>query len=159
MAGTRYESFMQKINRSRFRARTSRAAWLPVAALLVVSSGESAHADGCTKTLDYILNDLAGALPRPAAAYQKQFQVCTQTRSIANIRDAYILKDGAIAVIARDNSVFATAATLADFCRQFPHNTLHFISRREVRAGLTTGLIVMMESNSSTSCEKIMGKQ
>lgn len=133
---------------------------LPIAALLLVGLGSAAHAaDGCTKTLDYILNDLAGELPRPAAAYQKQFQVCTQTRSIANIRDAYILKDGGIAVIARDNSVFATAATLADFCRQFPHNTLYFISRREVRKGLTTGLIVMMESNSSTSCEKIVGKR
>jgi len=107
----------------------------------------------------FIFNDLAGALPRPTKAYQTQFEVCTQTRSIANIREAYLLKDGGIAVIARDNSVFATAATLADFCRRFPHNTLHFISRREVKAGLTTGLIVMMDSNRSTSCEKIMGKQ
>jgi hypothetical protein len=135
-------------------------AWLLVAVLLIVGSGQTAHAaDGCTKSLDYILNNLAGELPRPGTAYQKQFQVCTQTRSIANIRDAYLLKDGGIAVIARDKSVFATAATLADFCRQFPHNTLHFISGREVRKGLTTGLIVMMESNSSTSCEKIMGKR
>jgi hypothetical protein len=140
--------------------RANRLAWLPVAVLLVVCLGQTARAaDGCIKTLDYILNNLAGELPRPTAAYQKQFQVCTQTRSIANIRDAYLLKDGGIAVIARDNSVFATATTLADFCRQFPHNTLHFISRREVRKGLTTGLIVMMESNSSTSCEKIMGKR
>ena len=132
---------------------------LPIAVLLVVGLGQAARADGCTKSLEYILNDLVGGLPRPAAAYQKQLQVCTQTRSIANIRDAFILKDGGIAVIARDNSVFATAATLADFCRQFPHNTLHFIGRREVKAGLTTGLIVMMDSNGSTSCEKIMGKQ
>ena len=150
---------MQRINHSSFRARTSSTACLPIAVLLVLGLAQAAYADGCAKSLDYILNGLAGELPRPAAAYQRQFRVCTQTRSIANIRDAYLLKDGGIAVIARDNSVFATAAALADFCRQFPHNTLHFINRREARAGLTTGLIVMMESNSSTSCEKIMGKR
>lgn len=151
---------MQRIDRNSSKAKTNRMARLPIAILLVVGLVRTTHAaDGCTKSLDYILNNLAGDLPRPAAAYQKQFQVCTQTRSIANIRDAYLLKDGGIGVIARDNSVFATAAALADFCRQFPHNTLHFISRRDMRKGLTTGLIVMMESNSSTSCEKIVGKR
>lgn len=133
--------------------------WLPIAVLLVAASGQVAYADGCGKSLDYILNDLAGELPRPAAAYQNRFQVCTQALSLANIRDAYLLKDGGIAVIAKDNSVFATATTLAEFCRQFPHDTLHFITRREVRKGLTIGLIVMMTPDSSTSCEKIMGKR
>ena len=134
-------------------------AWALIAVPLVVGSIQVARADGCAKSLDYILNNLAGELPRPAAAYQNRFEVCTQALSLANIRDAYLLKDGGIAVIAKDNSVFATATTLAEFCRQFPHDTLHFISRREVRKGLTIGLIAMMTSDSSTSCEKIMGKR
>ena len=129
-----------------------------VAASLIVCAAGPACADGCARSLDYILNDLAGELPRPAATYRGLFDVCAETLAIANVRDAYLMKDGGIAILPKKNSVFATANTMAAFCRKFPHNTPHFITRRESQHGLTTGLVVMMRSNSSDSCQKIVEK-
>jgi hypothetical protein len=78
---------------------------------------------------------------------------------MANVREAYLLRDGGIAVIPKNYSVFATASTLAEFCRKFPNNTLRFISRKEVQHGLTTGLVVTLPSANSTACQKIMGEK
>jgi hypothetical protein len=132
--------------------------WL-TAALVTVFAGGPACADGCARSLDYILNDLAGELPRPAAAYRTLFDVCAQTLAIVNVHDAYLMKDGGIAILPKKDSVFATANTMAAFCRKFPHNTPHFITRRESQHGLTTGLVVMMRSVNSDSCQKIMDEK
>jgi hypothetical protein len=130
-----------------------------LAVLLIVSFGQAAHADSCAKSRDYILNNLAGDLPRPSASYQDLFQVCLQTLRLGNVRDAYLLKDGGIAIIAKKTSISATAETLADFCRKFPRKTLRIISTRDTQRGLTTGLVVLMRSTDLTSCQKIIGGQ
>ena len=54
---------------------------------------------------------------------------------------------------------FDTAGTLADFCRQNPRATLRFITPREARKGLTTGLVVLMSSQDADPCQKILGQQ
>ena len=131
--------------------------WL-VAVLTVVCFSFAARADSCNKSLDYILNDFAGELPRPAIAYQGLLKVCLQTLTIANVKDAYVLRDGGIAVIPKNDSIFATASMLSEFCRKFPRGTLRFITRREVRRGFTTGLIVLMSSANTSSCRKIWGE-
>jgi len=78
---------------------------------------------------------------------------------MANVKEAYVLKNGGIAVIPKNDSVFGTANILADFCRKFPRNVLRFITRREVRQGLTTGLVVLMSSANSDLCNEIRGKR
>jgi hypothetical protein len=132
--------------------------WM-LAALLILGCGNLAHADSCSKSRDYILNNLSGDLPRSAASYQDIFQACLQTLRIANVRDAFVLKDGGIAVLAKNNTIYATAETLSDFCRAFPRRTLRIITEREMRRGLTTGLVVLMSSADQTSCPKIMGEE
>lgn len=130
-----------------------------LATLLIVCFGHVARADGCAKSLDYILDGLAGELPQPAMAYRNLLKVCLQTSTMANVKESYILRDGGIAVIAKDDFVFATAITLADFCRTFPRSTIRFITRKEVREGLTTGLVVLKSSVNSDLCEKIRGER
>ena len=132
--------------------------WL-AALLLVFFAGNAAHADSCSRSLDYILNDLAGELPEPGTAYQSLLNVCLKTLDLNNVKDAYVLKDGGIAVLPKSNSLIATAGTLADFCRQNPRATLRFITPREARKGLTTGLVVLMSSQDADPCQKILGQQ
>jgi hypothetical protein len=127
--------------------------------LLALSFSQSARADGCAKSLDYILNNFAGELQKPSTTYRLLLDVCARTLPMANVREAYLLRDGGIAVVPKNNSVFATASTLADFCRKFPNNTLRFVTRKEVQHGLTTGFVVMLSSGSSTPCQKIMGEK
>jgi hypothetical protein len=132
--------------------------WL-AALLLVFFAGNAAHAESCTRSLDYILNDLVGDLPEPGQAYQGLFRVCLQTLELNNVDDAYVLKDGGIAVLPKDNSLIATASTLSAFCRQNPRATLRFITPREKSKGLTTGLVVLMSSQDADPCQKILGTQ
>jgi hypothetical protein len=132
--------------------------WL-AALLFVVFAGNAAYAESCTRSLDYILNDLAGELPQPGASYQGLLNICLKTLDLNNVKDAYVLKDGGIAVVPKNNSIIATAGTLADFCRKNPRATLRFITPREVRKGLTTGLVVLMTSQDADPCQKILGQQ
>jgi hypothetical protein len=132
--------------------------WL-LAIILVLCFGQIARAESCAKSLDYILNDLPGDLPEPPVAYRNLLNVCLQTSIMANVKEAYVLKNGGIAVIPKNDSVFGTANILADFCRKFPRNVLRFITRREVRQGLTTGLVVLMSSANSDLCNEIRGKR
>jgi hypothetical protein len=74
-----------------------------------------------------------------------------------NVKDAYVLKDGGIAIIPVRNTVAATAQTLAQFCRRFPKGVARFIAPREERKAFTVGLVVMMSSTGATSCRKING--
>lgn len=132
--------------------------WLAVLLLLLVPA-QAARAESCGKSLDYILNDLPGGLPQPAAAYRSLLQTCLQAMTIDNVQDAYILRDGGIAVVPKRASVLATAETLAVFCRKFPQRTLRFITRSEARRGLTTGLVVLMSSAGAEPCAQIMGER
>jgi hypothetical protein len=127
------------------------------ATLLILVCLQPAKAASCDKSLDYILNDVTGELPQPGPAYRDLLKTCLQTLSMENVRDAYILRDGGIAVLPKKSSVLATAQTLAEFCRKFPRGTLRFITPGESRHGLTTGLVVLMSSTSAEPCEKIQG--
>jgi hypothetical protein len=131
--------------------------WL-IAVWVVVGFGQLAWADNCAKSRDYILNDLAGDLPQPAKAYQDLYQVCLQTLQLNNVHDAYVLRDGGIAVVANKDTLVATAETLSDFCRRFPRRTLRIISPQEKRKGLTPGLVALMSSADRTSCRQIIGQ-
>ena len=132
---------------------------LALALVLLVGLAAPASADSCQKSLDYIMRNLSGELPQPGAAYQILLQTCLQTLLLSNVKDAYILKDGGIAAVARNPGVFATAQTLAAFCRKFPRATLRIVTPREARRGLTTGRAVLMASDASQSCKKIVGDE
>jgi hypothetical protein len=136
-----------------------RSAAAAAAILLTVGLVRPAAADNCAKSLDYLMNDLAGELPQGAEAYRNLLQTCVQTLAIDNVQDAYILRDGGIAVIPKQSSVLATAQTLAAFCRRFPRRTLRFITPGERRKGLTTGLVVLMSSTNTEPCSRIVGER
>lgn len=117
----------------------------------------SAQAASCGKSRDYLLGDLAGDLPEPPQAYQDLFKMCMATTAMSNVKDAFILKDGGIAVTVKQDSVAATAGTLSTFCTAYPRGTLRFITRKELPQAKSIGQVVLMSSTSSTPCRKIMG--
>jgi hypothetical protein len=125
------------------------------AMLLIFASG--AHAEGCGDSRDYLLSDLGGELPMPPQAYADLFKECLATASMSNVKAAFILRDGAIAVLPKQNNVAATAATLSQFCDIYPRATLHFLTEKEQRDVASIGLIVRIKSTSSTPCQKIKG--
>ena len=137
----------------------------PAALMLMIAAGASslagpaAAADSCARSRDYLLGGLAGELPQGAQAYKQLFNTCIATAELANVKDAFILKDGGIGVIAKNNSVSATAATLADFCRRFPRATLRFISQKELSRAVTIAQTVVLSSGGITSCRKIRGSE
>lgn len=116
-----------------------------------------AAADNCARSRDHLLSGLAGDLPQGSQAYRQLFNVCIAAADLANVRDAFILKDGGIGVIAKNDSVGATAATLSEFCRRFPRATLRFVSRKDLSRAKTVSRRVELSSGSTTSCRKIMG--
>jgi hypothetical protein len=124
--------------------------------LLVLTAG-AAQADNCNKSREYLLGGLAGDLTMPPQAYEGLFKVCTATAAMPNVKDAYILKDGGIAVIPKQDTIPATAATLSRFCETNPRATLRFISRKELLLIKSTSSVVQMSSDAATSCKKIKG--
>jgi hypothetical protein len=135
---------------------TARATLLATALLACSASGALA-ADGCAKSRDYILEGMAGDLTRSARTYQDLFKVCMQTLALPNVKDAYILKAGLIAIDPQRNTVMATASTLAQFCRRFPHSTARIFTVDEQRQPSTVGLIVLMPALRAKSCQSIRG--
>ena len=65
--------------------------------------------------------------------------------------------DGGIAVIPKQDTVAATAATLSQFCDAHPRSTLHFLTEKELLEHKSIVAIVKISSTSSTSCQKIKG--
>lgn len=130
---------------------------LMAAALLASLGATSAYADSCSKSRDYLLGGLAGELVMPPQAYQGLFKTCLATSKMSNVRDAFILKDGGIAVIPKQDSIAATAGTLSTFCNTYPTGTLRFITRKDQKLGVSVSRIVKMSSTSSTSCKAIKG--
>lgn len=127
--------------------------------VLLISFGlaSPAVAESCTQSREYLLEGLAGDLLVPAANYRSLFKVCIAASTLANVKDAYVLKDGGIAIVPKNNSITATAETLAEFCERFPKSRARFINPREQRGRLTVGLVVMLSSTDSTSCKTIHG--
>jgi hypothetical protein len=126
-----------------------------IAMLLIVANG--AHAESCGASRDYLLSDLGGELTMPPQAYTGLFKECLATAAMSNVKAAFILRDGAIAVLPKQNNVAATAATLSQFCDTYPRATLHFLTEKEQRDVASMGLIVRIKSTSSTPCQKIKG--
>jgi hypothetical protein len=127
-----------------------------IAIFLALAAG-TARADNCSKSREYLLGSLGGDLALPPQAYEDLFKVCLAAATMANVRDAYILKDGGIAVIPKQDSIAATAATLSQFCDAYPRSTLHFLTHKELREDKSIVAVVRISSTSSTSCQKIKG--
>jgi hypothetical protein len=129
-----------------------------IAVLLALGSGAArAENDNCRRSREYLLGSLSGDTTLPPQAYNDLFKICTATVALPNIRDAYILKDGGIAVVAKQDSIPATAATLSQFCDAYPHGVLRFLTRKEMLQAKSIVSIVQMSSTSSTPCKKIKG--
>lgn len=126
-------------------------------AIMMIAGNGAAYAESCTKSRDYLLGSLAGDLMQPPQAYQGLLKVCFATAAMSNVKDAYILRDGGIAVIPKQDSVPATAATLSAFCDAYPRNTLRFLSRTDLQLANTMTRIVQLSSTGSTPCRRIKG--
>ncbi|MDO8977626.1 MAG: hypothetical protein Q7V17_00165 [Afipia sp.] len=125
--------------------------------ILMSIAANPAQAESCTKSRDHLLGNLGGDLVQPPQAYQGLFKVCLATMSMTNVKDAFVLRDGGIAVIPKQDSVAATAATLSKFCDAYPRSTLRFLSRKDLLQTNSVSRIVKMSSTGSTSCRKIKG--
>ncbi|MDB5657231.1 MAG: hypothetical protein JWQ94_4844 [Tardiphaga sp.] len=130
--------------------------WIGIVLLLLTVS-TAAQAENCGKSREYLMGSLAGELPMPAQAYDSLFKICMATSAMSNVKDVYMLMDGGIAVIPKQDSISATAATLSRFCNDYPRATLRFINRKELALAPSTLTIVRMSSGSSTSCKQIKG--
>jgi len=114
-------------------------------------------ADGCTKSREYLLSGRAGDLTMPVTSYTKLFKTCSATATMPNVKNAYMLRDGGIAVTPKQDTVAATAATLSRFCESNPRGTLRFLSKRDLKLNRSVLDIVKISSTSATSCKKLKG--
>jgi hypothetical protein len=128
-----------------------RAAAIGAAAIGVATT---VQATGCTRSYEYLATS---APDRPAESRQDGFKTCLATLDLANVREAFVLKDGGIGVVPRREGVAATAITLAQFCRRHPRGVLRFVSRDDLRRAPTIGRLVLLSSTGSTPCSKIVG--
>lgn len=104
-----------------------------------------------------MFGSLGGDLTLPPKEYDDLFKRCLTTASMTNVKDVYMLKDGGIAVLPKQDTLAATAATLSQFCDAYPRATLHFLTKRERTDDKSLADIVRIRSTSSTSCQKIKG--
>lgn len=130
---------------------------LTIAAVLSSLAAAEASSDSCARSREYLLGGLAGDLPQGPQAYRQLFNTCIATADLANVKDAFILKDGGIGAVAKNDGVAATAATLSEFCQRFPRATLRFISKKELSRATTIAQTVQLSSGGITSCRKIKG--
>jgi hypothetical protein len=124
---------------------------------LLALAAAPARADSCGKSREYLLTNSAGDLSLPPKVYEDSFKRCLVTAAMSNVKDAFVLKDGGIGVIPKQDTVAATAATLSRFCDAYPRATLHFLTRRELVKVASIASIVRISSTSSTACQKIKG--
>ncbi len=130
--------------------------WSIVVMALIGLSGP-VSAESCSDSREYILDGLAGDLQKSAESYQDLFKICMEALNLTNVKDAYVLKDGGIAIVPARNTTIATAQTLAQFCQRFPKNVARFLSLSEQRKSLRVPFVVMMSSGETTSCKLIVG--
>jgi hypothetical protein len=133
----------------------SAALWLAPAAFLAMAG--AAQADSCAKSRDYILDGLAGDLAQPSQRYLDLFKVCQEALGFPNVKDAFVIKAGMIAIEPTRNNVMATAATLSQFCQRFPNGRVRFMTPPEQRQARTVGLVVMMSGVDAASCKTVRG--
>jgi hypothetical protein len=138
------------------QAMLLRGAAAVVVCVMAVPVG-TAHADSCAKSRDYILASSADDLPRRPQSYLELYKICLQSLQLSNVKDAFVLKSGAIAVLPRDDRIPATAGTLAQFCTQHPRQMLRFITKRESWLVRDIARVVELSTSQSTSCQKITG--
>ncbi len=124
---------------------------------LCIGCQSASAADGCMKSREYLFGGMAGDLVMPVASYANLFKICSATAVMPNVKNAYILKDGGIAVTPKQDTVAATAATLSQFCESHPRATLRFLSRRDLKLSRSVLDIVRISSTSATSCKKLKG--
>ena len=124
---------------------------------MLAANAARAESENCRRSREYLLGSLGGDLTLPPQAYNDLFKICSATASMSNVKDAYILKDGGIAVVPKQDSIPATAATLSQFCDSYPRATLRFLTRKEMQSTKSIVGIVQMSSGSSTPCKKIKG--
>ncbi|WP_207234519.1 hypothetical protein [Bradyrhizobium sp. Leo170] len=129
------------------------------AAILLVLATGAAHAgaDNCRRSREYLLGSLGGDLKLPPQSYTDLFKICLAASSMTNVKDAYILKDGGIAVVPKQDTIPATASTLSQFCDAYPSATLRFLTSKEVLTIKSVVGIVQLSSTSATPCKKIKG--
>jgi hypothetical protein len=138
-----------------FRCRTCLAMLSTLLACVVVA--HPVQAESCSKSRDYILLNSAGDLPQRPKVYQDLFKSCLDTLQLSNVKDAFVLKAGAIAVIPKNDGVSATAGTLAQFCTRFRAGTLRFITRKELTDAVNIARVVELSVSGATSCRRITG--
>lgn len=128
-------------------------------AVFLTLAGNAARADSenCRRSREYLLGSLSGDLTLPPQAYNDLFKICTAAAAMSNVRDAYILRDGGIAVVPKQDGIAATAATLSQFCDSYPRATLRFLTRKEMLLAKSVVSVVQMSSGSSTPCKRIKG--
>lgn len=139
------------------RRRRSDLALLSLAAAALLATVTPSQAESCTQSREYILTSSPGDLPEKPQSYQELFKTCLETLGIANVKDALVLRDGGIGVIAKRNDISATAGILSDFCQNFPNRTLRFITPKEQLRNKNIPALVKLGSTSATPCKKIMG--
>jgi uncharacterized membrane protein len=130
---------------------------LVLIAVLLAFTVNGARAESCSKSREYLLGDTDGELKLPPQAYEDMFKKCMAATAMTNVKDAFILNDGGIGVIPKQNSIAATAATLSDFCSAYPRATLHFFTPAEVAQIKSIASAVKVSSKSSTTCQTIKG--
>ncbi|RZN26914.1 hypothetical protein CWO90_25690 [Bradyrhizobium sp. Leo121] len=116
-----------------------------------------AGADNCRRSREYLLGSLGGDLKLPPQSYNDLFKICMAASSMTNVKDAYVLKDGGIAVVPKQDTIPATASTLSQFCDAYPSATLRFLTSKEVLTMKSVVDIVQLSSTSATPCKKIKG--
>jgi hypothetical protein len=125
--------------------------------LALATSAARAESENCRKSREYLLGALGGDLTLTPQTYNDLFRICVATAAMPNVKDAYILRDGGIAVLPKQDSVSATAATLAKFCDAYPRAVLRFITRKEALSIRSVAGVAQLSSTSSTPCKKIKG--
>ena len=125
--------------------------------LMLASNAARAESENCRRSREYLLGNLGGDLMLPPQSYNELFKICSAAAVMSNVRDAYILRDGGIAVVPKQDGIAATAATLAQFCDNYPRATLRFVTRKEMQSTKSIVGIVQLSSGSSTPCKNIKG--
>jgi hypothetical protein len=130
---------------------------LLLTALFLVMAANNARAESCSRSRQYLLGDIESEMTRPMQAYEDMFKKCMAATTMPNVQDAFILADGGIAVIPKQNSIAATAATLSEFCNAYPRATLRFLTHAEALQIKSIASAVKISSRSSTTCQTIKG--
>jgi len=113
-----------------------------------------AHADGCSRSRDFLLGGWI-ELPQRPDLYRELYRDCLETLRFSNVQDAFVLEVGAIAVVTKRDDVSSTARTLAEFCDRFPQRTLHFLPRESRKKTASIASAVRMTASHPTSCQRI----